>query len=60
MLTRKEMLKFKEDHPGALSVAYVNCSADIKAEVDICCTSSNAVKVVESLPEDKEILFVPG
>lgn len=59
MLTRKELLAFKAAHPGALTVAYVNCSAEIKAEVDVCCTSANAVKVVQSLPANREILFVP-
>jgi len=59
MLTIKELIQFKSEHPGALSVAYVNCSAEIKAEVDVCCTSANAVRVIESLPSDKEILFVP-
>ncbi len=48
----------KKEHPDAALVAYVNTSAAVKAEIDVCCTSSNAVKVVESLPEEK-IIFLP-
>lgn len=48
----------KEEHPGAAVVAYVNTTASIKAEVDICCTSSNAVKIVRELP-NKKIIFIP-
>jgi len=59
MLTPRELREFKARHPGALTVAYVNCSAAIKADVDICCTSANAAGVVASLPKDREILFVP-
>lgn len=50
--------KFKAEHPKAAVVSYVNTTADVKAESDICCTSSNAVKVVNSLDEE-EIIFVP-
>jgi quinolinate synthase len=59
MLTVKELQRFKAEHPGAATVAYVNCSAAIKAEADICCTSANAIKVVESIPSERTILFVP-
>ncbi len=48
----------KKEHPEAAVVAYVNTSAAVKAEIDVCCTSSNAVQVVESLPQE-EILFLP-
>ena len=58
MINAEELRRFKAAHPGAVVVCYVNSSAETKAEADICCTSSNAVKVVKSLTE-KEILFVP-
>lgn len=58
MITVDQLRAFKAEYPGRPVVAYVNTSAVVKAEVDICCTSANAVKIVESLPAD-EILFVP-
>jgi len=54
-----ELRKWKSEHPGAIAVGYVNTSAEVKAELDYCCTSSNAVNVVKSIPEDKEVLFLP-
>src|SRR5947209_2743305 len=50
---------WKAEHPGAVVVAYVNTTADVKAESDYCCTSGNAVEVVNAIPEDIEILFCP-
>jgi quinolinate synthase len=59
MVTAKALKEWKALHPGVIVVAYVNTTADVKAESDYCCTSSNAVKVVESIPPDREILFIP-
>src|SRR5438876_9166029 len=56
MITAEALRKWKAEHPGAVVVAYVNTSAEVKAESDYCCTSSNAVRVVESIPEEQEIL----
>jgi len=58
-ITVDELRNWKKQHPGSIVVGYVNTTAEIKAELDYCCTSSNAVNVVKSIPEDKEILFLP-
>jgi quinolinate synthase len=50
---------WKAEHPGAVVVAYVNTTAEVKAESDYCCTSGNAVEVVNSIPAEREILFLP-
>jgi quinolinate synthase len=59
MITGEQLRELKRKHPNALVVCYVNSSAQIKAESDYCCTSANAVEVVESLPKDRKIIFVP-
>ncbi|GAB3682674.1 quinolinate synthase NadA [Saccharopolyspora tripterygii] len=58
-ITAEQLRDWKAEHPGAVVVSYVNTTADVKAETDICCTSSNAVDVVRSIPEDREVLFCP-
>ena len=59
MITARELREKKKLYPNAKVVCYVNTTAAVKAESDICCTSSNAVKIVSSIPEDEEIIFVP-
>lgn len=54
-----QLREWKSSNPGAVVVSYVNTTADVKAESDYCCTSSNAVKIVESIPADRKILFLP-
>lgn len=58
-LTGYELREWKKANPDGIVVSYVNTTADVKAWTDICCTSANALKVVESLPKDKKILFLP-
>jgi quinolinate synthase len=58
-VTGQSLRQLKERMPNAAVVAYVNSTADVKAESDICCTSSNAVQVVESIDRNRPILFVP-
>ena len=55
----QQLREWKDKHPDTVVVSYINTSAAIKAESDYCCTSSNAVKVVEEIPQNKEILFLP-
>ncbi len=59
MIAAEDLVRLKQEHPGHLVVCYVNSTAEIKALSDICCTSSNAVAIVNKLPKDKGIIFVP-
>jgi quinolinate synthase len=59
MITASDVKELRKKHPDAIVVCYVNSSAEVKAHVDICCTSANAVQVVSSLPKDREVIFIP-
>jgi quinolinate synthase len=59
MINADQLREIKTKHPSALVVCYVNSTAEVKSESDYCCTSSNAINVVNSIPADKEIIFVP-
>ncbi len=58
-ITADQLRAWKAEHPGAVVVSYVNTTAAVKAESDYCCTSGNAVEIVNSIPADQEILFLP-
>ncbi len=58
-VTAQQLREWKAEHPGAVVVSYVNTSAEVKAESDYCCTSGNAKAVIEAIPADREILFLP-
>src|SRR5213080_292528 len=55
----EQLRQWKAEHPGAVVVSYVNTTAEVKAESDYCCTSGNAKSVIEAIPADREILFLP-
>jgi quinolinate synthase len=59
MITTQDLKKLKSEHPRASVVGYVNTSAEVKAELDVCCTSTNAISVVNALKDKDEIIFVP-
>src|SRR5450432_2105032 len=59
MINANQLRAWKAEYPGAVVVSYVNTTAEVKAESDYCCTSGNAVEVVNAIPRDKEILFCP-
>ena len=54
-----EFIKFREKYPDHVVISYINCTAEIKAQTDIICTSTNSLKIVESVPKDKGIIFAP-
>jgi quinolinate synthase len=58
-ISADQLRAWKSDHPGAVVVSYVNTTAEVKAESDYCCTSGNAQQVIEAIPADQEILFLP-
>ena len=58
-ITLEQLKQWKKEHPNAITIGYVNTTAEIKSELDYCCTSSNAVNVVKAIPDDKELLFLP-
>ena len=58
-ITADQLRAWKAQHPGAVVVAYVNTTAEVKAESDVCCTSGNAAEIVRRIPADREILFLP-
>ncbi len=55
----RQLREWKAEHPGAVVVSYVNTTAEVKAESDYCCTSGNAKSVIEAIPADREVLFLP-
>jgi len=58
-ITAEQLREWKREHPGAVVVAYVNTSAEVKAESDVCCTSANAADIVAAIPAGREVLFLP-
>ena len=59
MITLRQLLELKKKYSDAVYVCYVNCTAQTKAECDYCCTSSNAVKVVQAIPKEEKVVFIP-
>src|SRR5258705_7932232 len=58
-INAEQLREWKAEHPGAVGVSYVDTTAEVKAESDYCCTSGKAVEIVNSLPADREVLFLP-
>jgi quinolinate synthase len=58
-INAEQLRQWKAEHPNAVVVSYINTTAEVKAESDYCCTSTNALKVVQAIPPDREILFLP-